>query len=133
MKNLLPKLSPQRLEEIDKYRSYDLRPKKFLKDKLLLRDVLLFHSSPITRHEAAFTIGHFGLFELMPFLMYVIKNDESVIVQHEACEALGEMKGCAAKEAYNFLNKVVNDKKKRYHSDVIITIKEAMENLYKSF
>ncbi|MBI2148393.1 HEAT repeat domain-containing protein [Candidatus Woesearchaeota archaeon] len=74
-----------------------------------LRDLLLYHPDPIVRHEASFVIGELGNTGLEPYLMTVIKFDNSIVAKHEAAEALGRMQGRDAYYAYKFLLKVYDN------------------------
>ena len=72
------------LDDIAKIKSHELRDIKIRTPSnwRLFRDVLLFHPSPIARHEAAFYVGEFGISELFPLLIYAVENDKSLVVKH---------------------------------------------------
>jgi deoxyhypusine monooxygenase len=47
--------------------------------------------SPLTRHEAAFTLGQLGYRSSVPALVEAMMNDESSIVRHESAVALSSI------------------------------------------
>ncbi len=53
--------------------------------------VLNEDSSPLTRHEAAFTLGQLGYRSAVPALVEAMKGDPSPIVRHEAAVALSSV------------------------------------------
>lgn len=53
--------------------------------------VLKEDSSPLTRHEAAFTLGQLGLKSAAPTLIQAMLTDESPIVRHESAVALSSL------------------------------------------
>ena len=53
--------------------------------------VLKEDPSPLTRHEAAFTLGQLGYRSAVPALVEAMLNDESPIVRHESSVALSSI------------------------------------------
>lgn len=47
--------------------------------------------SPLTRHEASFTLGQLGYRSEVPALVEALLNDESPIVRHESAVALSSI------------------------------------------
>jgi deoxyhypusine monooxygenase len=47
--------------------------------------------SPLTRHEAAFTLGQLGYRSAVPALVEAMRNDPSPIVRHESAVALSSI------------------------------------------
>jgi deoxyhypusine monooxygenase len=58
--------------------------------------VLKEDPSPLTRHEAAFTLGQLGYRSAVPALVEAMLNDESPIVRHESAVALSSLGDDAA-------------------------------------
>jgi len=56
-----------------------------------LSEVLAHDSSPLTRHEAAFTLGQLGFKSAVPALVEAMMRDESPIVRHESAVALSSI------------------------------------------
>ena len=56
-----------------------------------LCSVLKHDQSPLTRHEAAFTLGQLGHRSAVPALIEATLNDESAIVWHESAVALSSI------------------------------------------
>jgi deoxyhypusine monooxygenase len=56
-----------------------------------LSQVLKEDSSPLTRHEAAFTMGQLGYRSAVPALVEAMLHDESPIVRHESAVALSSV------------------------------------------
>jgi len=56
-----------------------------------LCQVLKQDSSPLTRHEAAFTLGQLGFKSAVPSLVEAMLHDESPIVRHESAVALSSI------------------------------------------
>ena len=69
-----------RANELDKRTAAELTP-----------GVLKDDPSPLTRHEAAFTLGQLGYRTAAPALVEAMLNDESPIVRHESAEALSSI------------------------------------------
>ncbi len=57
----------------------------------LLSKVLTEDPSPLTRHEAAFTLGQLGLSSAIPALVEAMLHDASPIVRHESAVALSSI------------------------------------------
>jgi HEAT repeat protein len=57
----------------------------------VLCKVLAEDSSPLTRHEAAFTLGQLGYSSTVPALVEAMLHDESPIVRHESAVALSSI------------------------------------------
>ena len=53
--------------------------------------VLSEDESPLTRHEAAFTLGQLGYRQAVPALVRAMLHDESPIVRHESAVALSSI------------------------------------------
>ncbi|HUK51243.1 MAG TPA: HEAT repeat domain-containing protein [Terriglobales bacterium] len=53
--------------------------------------VLKHDSSPLTRHEAAFTLGQLGFRTAVPALVESMLHDQSPIVRHESAVALSSI------------------------------------------
>jgi deoxyhypusine monooxygenase len=56
-----------------------------------LCQVLKEDESPLTRHEAAFTLGQLGFQSAVPFLVESMLHDKSPIVRHESAVALSSI------------------------------------------
>jgi deoxyhypusine monooxygenase len=56
-----------------------------------LSQVLKEDESPLTRHEAAFTLGQLGYRSAVPALVEAMLHDRSPIVRHEAAVALSSI------------------------------------------
>ena len=56
-----------------------------------LGKVLKHDSSPLTRHEAAFTLGQLGFRSAVPALVESMLHDQSPIVRHESAVALSSI------------------------------------------
>jgi deoxyhypusine monooxygenase len=56
-----------------------------------LCQVLKQDQSPLTRHEAAFTLGQLGYRSSVPALVEAMLHDESPIVRHESAVALSSI------------------------------------------
>ena len=56
-----------------------------------LCEVLREDSSPLTRHEAAFTLGQLGYRSAVPALVESMLHDKSAIVRHESAVALSSI------------------------------------------
>lgn len=56
-----------------------------------LCEVLKHDPSPLTRHEAAFTMGQLGYRSAVPALIEAMLNDDSPIVRHESAVALSSI------------------------------------------
>jgi deoxyhypusine monooxygenase len=56
-----------------------------------LSEVLANDPSPLTRHEAAFTLGQLGFRSAVPALVEAMLRDESPIVRHESAVALSSI------------------------------------------
>jgi len=56
-----------------------------------LCEVLSEDQSPLTRHEAAFTLGQLGYRSSVPALVEAMLNDKSPIVRHESAVALSSL------------------------------------------
>ncbi len=56
-----------------------------------LCEVLKNDPSPLTRHEAAFTLGQLGYRSAVPALVEAMLHDESPIVRHESAVALSSI------------------------------------------
>jgi HEAT repeat protein len=56
-----------------------------------LSEVLADDASPLTRHEAAFTLGQLGFKSAVPALVKAMAHDESPIVRHESAVALSSI------------------------------------------
>lgn len=56
-----------------------------------LCEVLKHDRSPLTRHEAAFTLGQLGYRSSVAALVDAMRNDESPIVRHESAVALSSI------------------------------------------
>ena len=98
----------------------------------ILKDILLYHPSQITRHEASFVMGELRITEFIPLLMQVILSDSSIVARHEAIEALGKMKGDYSKEIIDFLEGVISNKNSKdimSHPDIQVTAQEAIEKI----
>lgn len=69
--------------------------------------VLKEDQSPLTRHEAAFTLGQLGYRSAAPALVEAMFNDESPIVRHESAVALSSL---GDDSVLPQLEKAINDK-----------------------
>jgi HEAT repeat protein len=68
--------------------------------------VLKDDPSPLTRHEAAFTLGQLGYRSAVPTLIQAMQNDKSPIVRHESAVALSSI---GDDEALPGLEKAIGD------------------------
>lgn len=134
----IPPISKSRYEEVCKYEWGNIKWHTFRNQESwsLLKDILLFHPNPIVRHEAAYMIGDFNIYDLVPALIDSIKYDKSIVAKHESAEALSFIKGPVALTAYNFL-KDITENKNNYneliqHEDVQVTALEALKHLEKT-
>ncbi len=136
-------ISRQRLDEISRYASGSITVQKFRnaqRNPLLLqdlKDILLYHPNPIIRHEAAFIIGELKL-PIAHLLIPAVKYDRSIVVKHEAIEALGRTNDYGdACMAYVFLKKITKTPEKYdagvAHEDVQITAQEALKELQERY
>lgn len=72
-----------------------------------LCEVLKDDPSPLTRHEAAFTLGQLEYRSSVPALVEAMKNDESPMVRHESAVALSSI---GDDSVLPELNKAIDDK-----------------------
>jgi deoxyhypusine monooxygenase len=81
-----------------------------LEDKSIrkLGKALLTDTSPIVRHEFAFSLGETAHKKIaIPYLMKAIETDENIFVRHEAILALSTLND---KSVVPFIEKFLNDK-----------------------
>lgn len=129
----------QRLREINRYKTNQITCSNFKNPKTwpLLRDIMIYHNSPITRHEACFISVELSC----PYaskLVQIVKFDISIVVKHEAAEALGKIKEKDdAWMAYTFLREAFQNNRHYgdgvYHPDVQASIKESIDDLEERF
>ncbi len=125
-----------RLAEISQYGSGDVTSETFADPRTWrdLGDILLFHPSAVTRHEASFVIADLQV-PLAERLISAVKFDTSIVAKHEAAESLGKIEdGDDAWMAYVFLQRASDRKNRRYargvyHCDVQTTVRESLEKL----
>ncbi|MBI2632684.1 HEAT repeat domain-containing protein [Candidatus Pacearchaeota archaeon] len=132
-------IPPYRLREINRYRTNQITCLRFEDPKTwpLLADIMIYHKNPITRHEACFISVELGC----PYaskLVQIVKYDRSIVVKHEAAEALGKIKDKDdAWMAYTFLRKAflnnIDYDDGIYHPDVQASIRESIEDLEERF
>ena len=79
--------------------------------------VLKEDSSPLTRHEAAFTLGQLGLKSAAPALVQAMLDDESAIVRHESAVALSSL---GDQNALPQLEKAIADKDEDVRNSALI-------------
>ena len=79
--------------------------------------VLQEDSSPLTRHEAAFTLGQLGLKSGAPALVQAMLDDESAIVRHESAVALSSL---GDQNALPQLEKAIADKDEDVRNSALI-------------
>lgn len=97
-----------------------------------LRIILRAHPNPITRHEACFIAGELHIADFISDLKDAVVTDPSLVVRHEAIEALGRMKGSDVPAIDAFLVDIMNDRKDNpyfNHSDIIATVEMARKRL----
>ncbi|MEM3074647.1 MAG: HEAT repeat domain-containing protein [Candidatus Pacearchaeota archaeon] len=71
-----------------------------------LGKALITDTSPIVRHEFAFSLGETGRADIAAkYLIYAIENDENVFVRHEAILALATL---GKREFIPFIKKFLN-------------------------
>lgn len=122
---------------IEEYTWQEVNPNTFKDQETweTLKKILLHHPNPIVRHEAAYIIGDYNIYDLVPALIESVKTDPSIVAKHESAEALGFIKGEGANQAYKFLKDLIenpqNYDEKTTHEDVIVTAKEALKLLEK--
>jgi deoxyhypusine monooxygenase len=79
--------------------------------------VLKEDSSPLTRHEAAFTLGQLGLKSAAPALVQAMLDDESAIVRHESAVALSSL---GDQNALPQLEKAIEDRDEDVRNSALI-------------
>ena len=79
--------------------------------------VLREDPSPLTRHEAAFTLGQLGYRSAVPSLIGAMVNDESPIVRHESAVALSSI---GDDSALPELEKAIGDKDEDVSNSALI-------------
>lgn len=79
--------------------------------------VLKEDPSPLTRHEAAFTLGQLGYSSAVPALIEAMQHDESPIVRHESAVALSSIGDDAAVPQ---LKKAIEDKDEDVRNSALI-------------
>ena len=131
----IPCRSQERLEEISQYTSEDMKLRNFRDPNAWddLVDILIYHPSSITRHEASFIIAELDDSYLTSRLMQVVKFDRSIVAKHEAVEALGRTTK-DVKRVYQFLRNIITPgiyDDEVYHPDVQATAQESMRALKK--
>ena len=82
-----------------------------------LGQVLRDDPSPLTRHEAAFTLGQLGFRSAVPALVEAMLKDESPIVRHESAVALSSI---GAEDALPELERAINDKNEDVSNSALI-------------
>jgi deoxyhypusine monooxygenase len=82
-----------------------------------LCNVLREDPSPLTRHEAAFTLGQLGYRTAVPSLIEAMLNDESPIVRHESAVALSSI---GDDSALPQLEKAIEDKDEDVSNSALI-------------
>jgi deoxyhypusine monooxygenase len=79
--------------------------------------VLAEDTSPLTRHEAAFTLGQLGYRSAVPALVEAMLHDESPIVRHESAVALSSI---GDDEAIPDLKKAIEDEDEDVRNSALI-------------
>lgn len=79
--------------------------------------VLAEDPSPLTRHEAAFTLGQLGYRSSLPALVEAMLHDESPIVRHESAVALSSI---GDDEVIPELEKAIKDKDEDVSNSALI-------------
>ena len=79
--------------------------------------VLNEDSSPLTRHEAAFTLGQLGFRAAAPALVRAMLEDESAIVRHESAVALSSL---GDQDSLPQLEKAIADKDEDVRNSALI-------------
>jgi HEAT repeat protein len=82
-----------------------------------LCSVLREDPSPLTRHEAAFTLGQLGYRTAVPSLIEAMINDKSPIVRHESAVALSSI---GDDSALPQLEKAIEDKDEDVSNSALI-------------
>lgn len=136
----LPEIGKEEYEEICEHSWKQVNPNTFMDSESwpILKNIILYHPNPIVRHEASYIAGDLNIYDLVPVLIDAVKYDLSIVGKHEAVEALGFIKGPAAKQAHDFIKSLLEDKNQKlfehkliYHEDVIKTAEEAFKLLEK--
>ena len=95
------------MREVNRYKTRDITSSTFSDPArwYILKDIMVYHTSPITRHEACFVAAEVGC-DCAGSLVSIVKFDTSVVNKHEAAEALGKLRDRSdACMAYAFLKK----------------------------
>jgi deoxyhypusine monooxygenase len=79
--------------------------------------VLKEDTSPLTRHEAAFTLGQLGYRSAVPALVQAMLNDVSPIVRHESAVALSSI---GDDEVLPQLEKAISDRDEDVSNSALI-------------
>jgi hypothetical protein len=79
--------------------------------------VLAQDTSPLTRHEAAFTLGQLGFRSAVPALVEAMLHDSSPIVRHEAAVALSSI---GDDEVIPELKKAIDDEDEDVRNSALI-------------
>lgn len=83
--------------------------------------LMLYHSSALVRHEAAFTIGDSGF--QSTFLSLPAVHDPDPVVRHEACLAMGANGNRHVRKYRNILNWIsLNDKNEMVRDSALFAI-----------
>ena len=82
-----------------------------------LCEVLAKDPSPLTRHEAAFTLGQLGYNSAVPALVEAMLNDVSPIVRHESAVALSSI---GDDRVVGDLKKAIEDKDEDVRNSALI-------------
>jgi deoxyhypusine monooxygenase len=82
-----------------------------------LSEVLSEDESPLTRHEAAFTLGQLGFRSAVPALVRAMLHDNSPIVRHESAVALSSIGDDAALPQ---LKKAIDDEDEDVRNSALI-------------
>jgi len=128
-------IEEDRLRRISRYQSEDMTAEKFSDPSTWtdLKDILIYHPDPIVRHEASFVASQLPYHgNLVPYLISVVKFDQSIVAKHEAIEALGNVGGSEASKVYRFLSRIFTQRgydEGVYHPDVQATIQHSLREL----
>jgi hypothetical protein len=75
--------------------------------------------SPLTRHDAAFTLGQLGYRSAVPVLVHAVSEDASPIVRHESAVALSSI---GDYDVLPQLEKVIEDKDEDVSNSALIAL-----------
>ena len=99
-----------------------------------LQYILHAHPNPVTRHEACFVAGELKIEDLIPGLKEAAIGEKSLVVRHEAIEALGRIGEQGVHAVDDFLASLQSNKNHDpllEHPDIVATLETARRRLVK--